>query len=725
MVYFEIKPRIPLLILLLVISGAGTAAAPSLDRLSFRDQPVGDILLVLADIGGISIIPDETVRGRASYLFSTLDFDEALKAFLESCRLHASEKDGVVYVSRIDARYDDEEDSVHLHAEEVELRLLLITLSRVLGRTILFDPLPSSTQTVHISGLSPEAALEILTARLDEYELEACEDYFYIRHCPAAGAGASRRGKLLSCDDSGLFSVDLERVLFRDLIRDLFIAGEREYSLLMRGDSIIDELRFSGKDFDELLALILERVNGDYQVSGGIYYLFEIQRGDILKKLKTTVTIPLQYLQVRSLAELLPAGIASPGLMRTDKESNSVILRGSFQELGPLEEFIRSLDKPDGTDRYHRFDLENIGVEQAIRLLPPRYAMGEPKIIGNTNSFIIALTASQAAALEGVLEVIDTVPENYPVRLRFISSETLFGKLPPSVSKEDLKPTSDPNLVFFCGPEARRRRFLEHLSLIDRPAPQIRYDLLVIQYQDGESLNFSSCYENKVAEEGAQSSYLGSIGRLMTLNFDIVSNFGYLFALDLNLDISETRASVLADTTLNGLSGEDLKFQNTNTYRYRDYEIDPDTGETRSTGVTRELTSGLIITLNGWVSGDGMITMQVAATVSRQGSDSSSGNPPATTEKVVSTHVRTPSGKPVVIGGLIQQDQDRSRSRIPLLGDIPLIGRLFQNRVESTDMTEMVIYVVPRIETPETELMSRGDEAARIYRKYLASRETR
>jgi general secretion pathway protein D len=177
---------------------------------------------------------------------------------------------------------------------------------------------------------------------------------------------------------------------------------------------------------------------------------------------------------------------------------------------------------------------------------------------------------------------------------------------------------------------------------------------------------------------------------------------------------------VLADTTLNGLSGEEIKFQNTTTNRYRDFEIDPDTGKQKSTGVTREITSGLIISMNGWTSGDGMITMKVSATVSRTGAATNNGqNPPTTFEKVVQTNVRAPSGSPVVIGGLIQSHTDVTVSKVPVLGDIPLLGLLFRTKTETVSDTEFVIYIVPRLEDPERRARSDAERIASLYERFV------
>jgi type II secretory pathway component GspD/PulD (secretin) len=150
-------------------------------------------------------------------------------------------------------------------------------------------------------------------------------------------------------------------------------------------------------------------------------------------------------------------------------------------------------------------------------------------------------------------------------------------------------------------------------------------------------------------------------------------------------------------------------------------EIDPDTGELKSTGVTREITSGLFIKVNGWVSGDGMITMDVESTVSKRGADvSTSGvNPPPTSEKVINTHVRTPSGKPVIIGGLLQQDKDIVVQKVPILGDIPLLGLLFRSEKETYENTELVIYILPHIEYPDIQVMTVTEILKEYYKTFV------
>ncbi|MER3425480.1 MAG: hypothetical protein C4293_21825, partial [Nitrospiraceae bacterium] len=55
--------------------------------------------------------------------------------------------------------------------------------------------------------------------------------------------------------------------------------------------------------------------------------------------------------------------------------------------------------------------------------------------------------------------------------------------------------------------------------------------------------------------------------------------------------------------------------------------------------------------------------------------------------------------EPVVLGGLIQDEDRKQRSTVPILGDIPLIGQLFSSDQKNTVTTEVVLTITPHIIT--------------------------
>ncbi|MCK5201899.1 MAG: type II and III secretion system protein, partial [Spirochaetales bacterium] len=446
-----------------------------------------------------------------------------------------------------------------------------------------------------------------------------------------------------------------------------------------------------------------------------------INRNEILKNYNINIYLPLKHISVNELPNIIPQELLSGSKYKMDIKNNSILLSGSELEIMSLKEFIESIDESMEGNIYYRFDLKYLTVQDFTGILPDRYKHSNPRIIPGINSFVMLCTQDTRNSIEEYIELVDKKNEGIPVHLKYITAEDLLKNIPPSVEKTEIIETGNPSVIFFTGSEDKREQFLREMEVIDRPVPQIRYELLVVQYQESKSLKWGLGLEASLSNANSQNYFLGNIGQLLSLNFDIVSSFGYVFAANLSLELGDSSAKIFADTTLNGLSGEEINFQNTNTYRYRDMEIDPDTGEAKSTGVTREITSGLMINLNGRTLGDNIVTMNISATVSKTGVDTSAtaGTPPPTSEKIIKTHVRTESGKPVIISGLIQQDVAVSIKRVPILGSIPLLGWLFRSEVYSKENTEMEIYIIPHVVYPEGEEIHIGRRLEQIYQKYV------
>jgi general secretion pathway protein D len=70
---------------------------------------------------------------------------------------------------------------------------------------------------------------------------------------------------------------------------------------------------------------------------------------------------------------------------------------------------------------------------------------------------------------------------------------------------------------------------------------------------------------------------------------------------------------------------------------------------------------------------------------------------PNLNKRSANTVVVTPDGQPVVIGGLISNDKSSSESKIPLLGDIPLLGNLFKFSNKANQKNELLIFLTPHI----------------------------
>lgn len=75
----------------------------------------------------------------------------------------------------------------------------------------------------------------------------------------------------------------------------------------------------------------------------------------------------------------------------------------------------------------------------------------------------------------------------------------------------------------------------------------------------------------------------------------------------------------------------------------------------------------------------------------------SGGQVPSIDTRKVTTQVLVENGQTVVLGGIYQQENRNSVSKIPLLGDIPILGAAFRNRLTVNNRDELLVFVTPRI----------------------------
>ena len=111
---------------------------------------------------------------------------------------------------------------------------------------------------------------------------------------------------------------------------------------------------------------------------------------------------------------------------------------------------------------------------------------------------------------------------------------------------------------------------------------------------------------------------------------------------------------------------------------------------------------GVILTVTPFITSDGLVEMIVAPQVSSIDTTTSipisqGVNAPVIDIRSASTVAVTPDGQTVILGGLMQSSKAKNVTKIPLLGDIPMLGVLFRRTVKSDAQTELMIFLTPHI----------------------------
>ena len=129
--------------------------------------------------------------------------------------------------------------------------------------------------------------------------------------------------------------------------------------------------------------------------------------------------------------------------------------------------------------------------------------------------------------------------------------------------------------------------------------------------------------------------------------------------------------------------------------------------------------AGITVELTPFISPDGYVTMNLKpnyATIQPNGIVKATGN--AGTEIIAATllqrrnldlsNVRVKDGETLVLGGLIQETETKNVTKLPFLGDLPVIGSVFRSTNTSNEKSELVIMITPRI-IKDTEDVASGE----------------
>ena len=129
---------------------------------------------------------------------------------------------------------------------------------------------------------------------------------------------------------------------------------------------------------------------------------------------------------------------------------------------------------------------------------------------------------------------------------------------------------------------------------------------------------------------------------------------------------------------------------------------------------------GIILRITPQVNESDWVTLDIYQEISevKEGSatDTLSSGGPTTTKRSADTHVSVQSNQTIVIGGLMQEVETESEGKVPILGDIPLIGALFRNKKKTKRKTNLLIFLTPHvIDGPE--------DLQEVYRIKMLQRE--
>jgi general secretion pathway protein D len=385
-----------------------------------------------------------------------------------------------------------------------------------------------------------------------------------------------------------------------------------------------------------------------------------------------------------------------------DERTNSLIVMAPAVEMARIRELAIGLDKPirPGDERVHVYYAKNADAESLVEVISAMILGSKARGRRDRKSDKEGSSLSQPA-----------------------SSGLSSSGPPPSASDENFSITADPatNAVVVEGPNEEWRTILSLLEKLDIPRPQVFIEAIIIEastnrakalgfdYQAAISVGagdmllrsniaeISSAFVNPLALGGLVAAAASDKQIELPDGTEIPANYALLQALDTTSDIEVLSAPTLL--TLDNQEAEIIVGQNIPFVTGRASDIS--NIENVFTQVERK-DVGVKLRVRPQVAEGDVVVLEVEQEVSavvRQGLTEAQllQVGPITTIRSASTTVSVGDGRTVVIGGLISNRDESGDSKVPVLGDIPLLGRLFTYERRDRDKVNLIVFLTPHV----------------------------
>ncbi|QQE11309.1 type II secretion system secretin GspD [Planctomycetota bacterium] len=372
----------------------------------------------------------------------------------------------------------------------------------------------------------------------------------------------------------------------------------------------------------------------------------------------------------------------------SDDRTNTVVVSGPTESLETIAMLIEDLDaNPAATQSVFIYELKNADAETLEESLN--------KLFADVETSAVRTSANQR-----------TNGRRTQPQARTTSSSSSSNSSSDLAGEVTIVANIESNSLMVLTSSNNFERVKAIIEELDKPVQQVLIKVLIAEVTHDDALNLGMEFSsfnlrgengwNVGTDFGLAEMTDGLSFSLLESNLDVTIN---ALEEDGKLDVLSRPYILTSDNQTAQITvGEEIPF-------IRDSRI-TDTGQTINTVTYEDV--GIILEVTPQVNPDGLVVMQVLPEISVQSEDSieitDGVNAPKISKRSAETRVAIHDGQTIVIGGLVQDRVTERISKVPLLGDIPLVGELFKARKNEKVKTELLIFLTPHVASEPREL---------------------
>jgi len=384
-------------------------------------------------------------------------------------------------------------------------------------------------------------------------------------------------------------------------------------------------------------------------------------------------------------------------------------------------------------------------VKQPTRSVSPRsrqasFSGGTAKPIGSAGGATPDIDQGGAPGLRGGvgvgsgndLQSLQRALNNEPDAL---TPDTMDQASPSSPSKNvgdepPLKIVADEtkNSLLIMANDRDYERVLRVIQGLDVVASQVLIEAVIAEVTLNDNLQYGvqwALQKDRTPTASFTNALKGGVGPVFP---------GFNYAVNA-ASIASTLSALNALTRVNVISTPSLMVLDNKTARLQIGDQVPITTQTATSVVTAQTAivnsitmqdTGVILSVTPRINESGRVQLEIEQEVSAVAKTTSSGiDSPTIQQRRVKTTVVVNDGEVLALGGMIQEQADKTSNQVPLLGDIPGLGAAFANREDKVKKTELVILITPKVVRDGTESRLVTEEYRRKMHVYMPHTTTR
>ncbi len=594
----------------------------------------------------------------------------------------------------------EDEKTVNVNFRNLDVKDFVEMVSKITNKNILIDsPLKGKINFVSTQPIKKASLIPLANAILSNKGFTLVDQGDFLQVVKASEAA----GMGLAVDDK-ISGETLKTVLFRLKTSNAAVIRAKIKPLLHKNAKVVS---FKNNNVLSITAYprtlkSIKKIIDSVEGAG--------KKGSTVIKLKHASAKAVYANAVKMAGQLFPKTIPSEKVdVLKDDATNAIILVGKKENVNKMIRYIKQLDQKgdDVEQKMYVIELKNSNVEDMEKILsklvsqmngmtskavkkggkPPQKAM----VVGDAerNALIVLATGDQIKNIRKVIQSIDVEKPQVYIVAKIV--EINMGKAEQIGVKYGFTAGGvydEKGLFSISGSTGA--------SALEIPSSFLSF--LDSNNTSGGSFSFSG---NKLLALGARIDMLKENGAAHILSEPSV--------LCTNNKESEIYVGQVRSILTSSAAGDNANDVVRNNYSREDI--------------------GITLKVKPRLSSRNKVTLTVEANIEDVDLSSSvSADRPTTTKRKVNTNAIVSNGQTIILGGLIKSSGYNSSTKVPILGNLPIIGSLFRSDGKNESKINVVIYLTPYIVRKSSDLIKLKEFLAKLngvqkrYNRYIKKR---